>query len=394
MPALFGINQRVMAEKRDYYEVLGIQRGASADEIKRAYRKLARKHHPDVNPGDHSAEDKFKELNEAYEVLSDSQKKDMYDRFGHSAVNGGGAPGAGDYGGFNVDFGGFGDIFDMFFGGGGGRAAAQDRTGPERGADLRYDLEMTLEEAAVGVEKKIRFAHFEICDVCHGSGAAEGSKPETCPTCHGAGQVRQQQQTFFGTQIRVTACPKCHGEGRIITNPCQTCNGQGRVRKTVERTVNIPAGVDNGSRIRIPREGDSGLRGGGPGDLYIVTHVRAHEIFERRGDDVWRELSVTFAQAALGAAVKVKTLVGEEVLNIAAGTQNGEVYSLKGKGMPDPRGRGQGDLNVIVIVQVPTKLKDEEKKLLRQFSEMRGEELVEHEEKGFFERVKDVLGGR
>lgn len=382
-----------MADKRDYYEILGLQRGASADEIKRAYRRLARKHHPDVNPGDHEAEDRFKELNEAYEVLSDSQKREMYDRFGHNAVNGGAPGGAGDYGGFNVDFGGFGDIFDMFFGGG-ARASAQDRSGPERGSDLRYDLEMTLEEVAIGVEKKIRFTHFETCNVCHGSGAAEGSKPETCSTCHGAGQVRQHQQTFLGTQIRVTACPKCNGEGRIITNPCRECGGHGRVKKIVEKTVGIPAGVDNGSRIRIPREGDAGVRGGAQGDLYIVTHVRPHEIFERRGEDVWRELDVTFTQAALGATIKVKTLTGEESLHIEHGTQNGEVYTLRGKGMPDPRGHGQGNLNVVINVQVPTKLKEEEKKLLRQLAEMRGEEIHEHEDKGFFKRVKDVLGGR
>jgi len=384
-----------MAEKRDYYEVLEVSKTASTEEIKRSYRRLARQHHPDVNPGDKEAEERFKEITEAYEVLSDPEKRAMYDRFGHSAVNG--TPGGG-YGGFTVDFGdfgGFGDIFDMFFGGGtGSRYATRERTGPERGADLRYDIDLTLEEVSTGVERTIKLTRLETCDVCNGSGAAPGSQPETCPTCHGTGQVRQQQQTFLGTQIRITTCPRCGGEGRIITNPCNECGGRGRVRRTSERTVTIPAGVEDGMRVRVPNEGEAGLRGGPPGDLYIITHVKPHEIFERRGNDIWSETTITFPQAALGTVVKVRTLTGTEDLRIAEGTQHGEIYTLRGMGLPDLRGRGKGDLNVVVKVQTPTRLSEEEKNLLRQFAELRGETIEEQEGKGFFERVKDALGGR
>jgi molecular chaperone DnaJ len=383
-----------MADKRDYYEVLGVSREAGADEIKKAYRRLARKHHPDVNPGNDEAEDQFKEINEAYEVLSDAQKREMYDRFGHAGVNNGaGAPGGpGDFG-FGVDFGGFGDIFDMFFGGG-ARQGQGGRPGPERGSDLRYDVELTLEEVATGVEKKVRYSRWEACGTCHGSGAAEGSRPETCPTCRGTGQVRQQQQTFLGTQIRIIACPRCHGEGRIVTDPCKDCGGAGRMKKTVERTVKIPAGVDDGTRIRIGGEGEAGLRGGPTGDLYVFTHVRPHDRFERRGNDIWCEVPVTFAQAALGATIKVKTLFEDADLHIAEGTQNDEVYTLREMGIPDARGRGKGNLNVIIRVQTPTRLNDEERELLKQFAELRGESVEIREEKGFFERVKDAFGGR
>lgn len=380
-----------MEDKRDYYEVLGVSRSASAEEIKKAYRRLARRHHPDVNPTDTTAEVRFKEINEAYEVLSNAEKRQMYDRFGHSAVNGN-AQGPGGYG-FNMDFGGFGDIFDMFFGGG-SRQSTRERPSAERGSDLRYDVQLTLEEAATGVERKIRLTRMEACSACNGTGVAEGSRPEACPTCHGTGQVRQQQQTFLGTQIRITACPRCHGEGHIITNPCKECGGHGRVRKTSEKTVKIPAGVDDGTRIRIPGEGEAGLRGGPAGDLYVITYVKHHDFFERRGNDIWCEVPVTFVQAALGATVKVRTLAGEEKLSIAEGTQNGEVYTLRNHGIPDPHGRGRGDQNVIIKVQTPAKVSEEQKKLLREFAELRGENLEVHEEKGFFERVKDVLGGR
>lgn len=382
-----------MADKRDYYEVLGVSKSADQDDIKKAYRRLARKHHPDVNPGDESADAKFKEINEAYEVLSDPEKRGMYDQFGHSAVNGGANGYPPGYGGFSVDFGGFGDIFDMFFGAG-ARQSTRERPVAERGSDLRYDLELTLEEAAAGVERKIRLSKLETCDVCHGSGAAEGGSVETCPTCRGAGQVRQQQQTFLGTQVRITTCPRCGGEGRIITNPCEKCGGQGRVRQTSEKTVQIPAGVDDGTRIRVPGEGEAGVRGGAPGDLYIVTFIKPHEIFERRGSDLWCEVEVPFTQAVLGATIKVKTLDGEENMHIAEGTQHGEVYTLRGMGMPDPRGRGRGDLNVIVKIKVPTRLSEDEKNLLKQLAEMRGEDIGSQEEKGFFERVRDALGGR
>jgi len=382
-----------MADKRDYYEVLGVPRTASQDEIKRAYRRLARKHHPDVNPGDAEAESRFKEINEAYEVLSDTEKRSLYDRFGHSAVNGGANGYPPGYGGFTVDFGGFGDIFDMFFGAG-TRHTTRERPSVERGSDLRYDIELTLEEAATGVERKIRLTKLETCDVCEGSGIGEGGSTETCPTCRGTGQVRQQQQTFLGTQIMITTCPRCEGEGRIITNPCRECGGQGRVRRTSEKTVKIPAGVDDGTRVRIAGEGEAGAKGGPPGDLYIVTFIKPHEIFERRGNDLWREIEVPMTQAALGATIKIKTLDGEENLNIAEGTQHGEIYTLRDKGMPDLRGHGRGDLNVIVKIKVPAKLTEEEKNVLRQFAELRGEDTGGQEEKGFFERVRDAFGGR
>ena len=379
-----------MADKRDYYEILGVSRSASAEEVKRAYRRLARKHHPDVNPGDNRAEARLKEINEAYEVLSDPEKRGLYDRFGHSAVSG--APGTADYG-FSVDFGGFGDIFDLFFGTG-GRQTARQRAAAQRGSDLRYDIELTLEEAATGAQRTIRLSRLKTCDLCEGSGSAPGSRPETCQTCGGTGQVRQQQQTFLGAQIRITTCPRCRGEGRVVSNPCSECGGQGRARRTAEKVVNIPAGVGDGTRVRIPGEGESGLRDGPPGDLYVVIHVKSHEFFERRGNDIWCEVGVTFSQAALGATIKVPTLSGDERLHIAEGTQNGEVYTLRERGMPDPRGRGRGDLNVAVRVQTPAKLSEDEKKLLRQFADLRGDNVEVHAEKGFFERVKDALGGR
>lgn len=380
-----------MAEKRDYYDVLGVERGASQDEIKRAYRKLARKHHPDVNPSDTEAETRFKELNEANEVLSDPEKRAMYDQYGHEAANGGGP---GGYGGFTVDFGGFGDIFDMFFGAGGGRQSTRQRPVAERGSDLRYDLELTLEEAAVGVDKTIRITRPEPCGKCDGTGVGPGGKIETCSMCRGSGQVRQQQQTFLGTQVVVTTCPTCRGEGRTISSPCTECGGQGRVRKTSEKTVHIPAGVDDGNRVRVTGEGEAGVRGGPAGDLYVVTFIKPHEVFQRKGNDIWCEVPVTFAQASLGATINVRTLLDEQKLHISEGTQNEEVYTLREKGMPDPRGRRKGDLNVVIKVQTPTKLSDEQKDLLKQFAELRGENLEVHEEKGFFERVRDALGGR
>lgn len=380
-----------MADKRDYYEILGVPRTASTEDVKRAYRRLARKHHPDVNPNDSSAEEKFKEINEAYAVLADPGKKEMYDRFGHSAVAAG-SPGPGDYG-FGVDFGGFGDIFDMFFGTG-TRQATRERPVAERGADLRYDVDLTLEEAATGVDHEVRITRNVTCNACGGSGASAGSRAETCPTCRGTGRVREQQQTFFGPQILIATCPRCGGQGRVISHPCPECQGEGRVRRTTRKVVHIPAGVDNGTRVRVSGEGEAGLRGGPPGDLYVITHIRPHPVFERRGNDLWCEKTVTFAQAALGATVKVRTLEGEEALHLAEGTQHDEVYLLRGKGMPDPRGRGRGDLDVIVKVHTPTRLSEEQKKLLRQLAEMRGENVEVHEGKGFFERVKDALGGR
>lgn len=378
-----------MADKRDYYEVLGVSRNAGPNDIKRAFRSLAREHHPDVNPGDHSAESRFKELNEAYQVLSDPEKREVYDRYGHDGVD---QSFGANFSGFG-DFGGFGDIFDMFFGGGGVRGGRTGRPSAERGGDLRYDHEMTLEEAAHGIELNIPITRMDRCDACSGSGAEEGSHPETCSMCHGAGQVRQQQQTILGAQIRITTCPKCHGEGTTISVPCKKCGGQGRHRRTTDRIVQIPPGVDTGTRIRVPGEGDAGLRGGPPGDLYVIMHVRKHDYFERRGSDLWCQIPVSLPLAALGATVEVRTIDGTEDLHIAAGTQPGEVYTLRGKGMPDPSGGMVGDLNVLIKVQTPTHLNDEQKTLLRQFAESRGEEVTETREKGLFERVKDAFSG-
>lgn len=378
-----------MAEKRDYYETLGVQRDASQDEIKRAYRRLAREHHPDVcASGKDEAEARFKEINEAYQVLSDSEKREVYDRYGHRGVDQTYGEG---FGGF-TDFGGFGDIFDMFFGGG-ARTSGQSRPAEERGNDLRYDVELTLEEAATGVEHKARFARMEACETCGGSGAQPGTRPETCSVCHGAGQVRQQQQSFFGTQIRITTCPRCHGEGRIIGAPCQKCGGQGRVRRTVERTLDIPAGVDSGMRIRLPGEGDAGPHGGPRGDLYVIMHIRRHEFFERRGSDLWCEVPVSFVLAALGGVIEVKTIEGSAELEVSPGTQPGEVYTLRGKGMPDPGGRGRGDQNVVLRVVVPSDLNSEQKELLRQLADSMGDKIREPEGKSFFERVKDAFSG-
>ena len=371
-----------MTEKRDYYEVLGISRNASESDVKGAYRRLARQHHPDVNPDDHHADTRFKEINEAYQVLSDPEKREVYDRYGH----------AGFEQGYGQDFGDFGDIFDMFFGGA-TRTRARTRPAAERGSDLRCDVELTLEEAARGVDRALRVNRLEPCDACHGSGAQPGTSPETCTTCHGQGQVRQQQQTILGTQIRITTCPRCHGAGRVLGSPCQDCGGQGRLRRETEKTVEMPAGVDTGARIRLPGEGDAGLRGGPRGDLYIFTHVAPHDVFERRGNDLWCEIPISFALAALGGVIEVPTIDEKAELEVASGTQSGEVYALRGKGMPDPRGGRAGDLNVVLRVDTPTKLTDEQKELLRKFAESRGEQIREPEGKGFFQRVKDAFSG-
>jgi len=379
-----------MVEKQDYYQVLGVSRNASQEDIKRAFRQLAREHHPDVNADKHEAEARFKEINEAYQVLSDPEKREVYDHYGHQGLDQRFGP---DFGGF-TDFGGFQDIFDMFFGaGGGGGSTTRTRPAAERGNDLRCDVELTLEESARGVERSVRFRRMETCETCGGSGALPGSQPETCSLCHGSGQVRQQQQSFFGTQIRITTCPRCHGEGRSIGSPCPDCAGQGRVRKTIDKTVEVPPGVDTGMRVRLAGEGDAGPRGGPSGDLYVVTHVRPHDFFERRGNDLWCEVPVGFALAALGGTVEVRTIDGSESLEVAQGTQPGEVYTLRGKGMPEPGGHARGNLNVVLKVQTPTGLSDEQKDLLRTFAELRGEEIKDSTNKSFFERVKDAFNG-
>ena len=379
-----------MVTKRDYYEVLAVERGASAEDIKRAYRQLARKYHPDVNPGSKEAEEKFKEIAEAYEVLSDDQKRQMYDRFGHQGLNGGGN---GMGGGFE-GFGGFGDIFDIFFNGAAGGAAQRGRGGAQRGADLRYDLEVTLEEAYTGVEKTVRIQRVETCETCSGSGAAPGTRPETCTACNGQGQVRHTQSTILGTFATAVPCTRCAGTGRIVKSPCATCGGQGRARKVRDFTINVRAGVDDGMRFQYQGEGESGAFGGPPGDLYVFFHVKDHPLFERQGRDLFTTVPISYTQAALGDEVAVPTVGGEKgTITIPEGTQTGSVFRLRGLGMPDVSGRGQnGDLHVAVKVDVPTRLSEEEKKLLRQLAVLRGEKPA-HEPKSIFDRVKEALVG-
>ncbi|MFZ5826626.1 MAG: molecular chaperone DnaJ [Bacillota bacterium] len=376
--------------QRDYYEVLGVPRNASEADIKKAFRTLARKYHPDANKDDPNAADKFKEVNEAYQVLSDAEKRARYDQFGHAAEQmGGGNPFEG-FGGFGQQQG-FGDIFDMFFGGG----RQRNPRGPVRGADLEYTLELSLEEAAFGIKKELRIPRTEDCETCHGSGARPGTQPVTCSKCRGTGQIQVAQNTVFGRFVNVTTCDRCHGEGKIIESPCATCRGRGRVQKAHTVEVNVPGGVDTGQRLRMPGFGEAGEKGGPPGDLYIVMRVRSDRRFKREGDDLISEAEVSFAQAALGTEIQVPTLDGPEIVKVPEGTQHGDTIRLKGKGVKHLRGAGRGDLHVVIQVKTPTRLSDQERELLRQFAALRGESIGPHDskDKGFFEKVKDALGG-
>lgn len=379
--------------KRDYYEVLGVSKTATQDELKKAYRKLARKYHPDLNKDNPEAAEKFKECNEAYSVLSDEQKRAQYDQFGPEAFeNGGmgGGPGAGGFGGFG-GFGGSGmeDIFDMFFGGQ-GRGGRSNNAGPQRGADLRYDMEITFEEAAFGVEKEISLKRAERCEHCHGEGAEPGSKVETCPECHGSGYVRFTQNTMFGQMVNERPCSRCHGEGKIISNPCKECGGSGTVKKTKKLKVKIPAGVDNGSRLRVGGEGEAGLKGGPSGDLYVYLYVKPHKFFERDGTTVLCEVPINIVQATLGAEIKVPTLDGQVTMKVPEGTQPGKVMRLKGKGIPSLRGSGRGDQLVRMKVVVPTKLTDKQKDALQKFADI-SKDNINPEEKSFLNKVKDFF---
>lgn len=372
--------------KRDYYEVLGIGKGASETEIKKAFRKLARQYHPDVNPGDKDSEAKFKEINEAYEVLSDSQRKAQYDQFGHAAFGQGAEGGFGGFGG-GGDFG-FGDIFDMFFGGGGG----QRRNGPVKGADLRYNMEMTFEEAAFGLEKDINIPRNEKCGKCDGTGAAPGSSPKTCPRCNGAGQIQYTQSTPFGRFVQSRVCDQCNGAGKIVEKPCSDCGGAGTVRKVRTIHVSIPGGVDTGSRVRVTGEGEPGDRNGPHGDLYIYIKIKPHKFYHREGNDVITEMKISFPQAALGDELEVPTLDGKVSLKVPEGTQSGTFFRLRGKGIPDVHGRGRGDQHVKITVVTPGKLDERQKNILRQFADTLGENPA-GVEKGFFEKVKDAFTG-
>lgn len=376
-----------MPGKRDYYEVLGVDRSASDADIKRAYRKLAKQYHPDVNPGDKVAEAKFKEANEAYEVLSDAQKRANYDQFGHAGADGSGFGGFGDF-----DFGGIGDIFETFFGGGAGFGrSSRTRSGPRKGNDLKYAAEISFEEAAFGVEKELPVTRMEVCGSCRGSGAKPGTSPATCPHCGGAGQVQHKQKTPFGQFVNIKTCDVCGGEGRIITDPCPACSGKGRIKKSVKIKINIPAGIDEGQTISLRGEGEPGSKGGPAGDLFVTIRLRPHPIFQRQNNDVICEMPITFVQAALGAEMEVPTLDGKIRYAIPEGTQTGTIFRLKAKGIPFLRGNGRGDHYVKVMVEVPTKLNDKQRSILKEFAEVSGDDVHE-QRKGFFDKMKDALG--
>ncbi len=376
--------------KRDYYEVLGVSRSATQDELKKAYRKLARQYHPDVNKDDPQAEEKFKEINEAYQVLGNEEARAKYDQFGHSAFDGG----AGGPGGFDFnDFGGFGDFSDLFetIFGGGTRGSARSYQGPRRGPDLRYDLQVTLEEAAFGTEKAIEIPREETCSRCHGNKAEPGTPIKTCPTCNGAGQVQTTQRTPFGHFTSVRTCSSCNGQGKQVETPCKECRGSGLVKRVKRLTVKVPAGVDSGLKLRIAGEGGAGANGGPSGDLYVFVTVKAHKIFTRDGNDLWVEVPISFVQAALGDEIRVPTLDGDSKLTIPEGTQTGATFRVRDKGVPDIRGFRRGDLRVRVKVVTPKKLTEEQKELLRKFGATMGEKNSGPGDKGLLGKVKDAF---
>ena len=380
-----------MAEKRDYYEVLGVERNATDQDIKRAYRRLAKKYHPDVNPGDKEAEAKFKEASEAYAVLSDEEKRAKYDQFGHSAFEGagGGDGGFGGFGGFG-DMGDiFGDIFGDLFGGGSGR---RTKNGPTRGQDVQSSLDITFTEAAFGCKKNVELWVFDNCDQCNGTGAKAGTKPETCPNCHGSGQMRVQQQTMFGAMTSVRTCSTCGGTGKIIKEKCTRCNGGGRIKVKKTFEVNIPAGIDTGQSIRMSGKGEPGAQGGPNGDLFITVTIRPHPFFSRQGYDVYCSVPISFAQAALGDELEIPTIDGKAQYTIEEGTQTGTRFRLRGKGIPYLRNSNQrGDQYVTVNVEVPKKLNDKQKELLRHFASDMGEDDVHGQKKSFFQKMKDAF---
>lgn len=384
-----------MAEKRDYYEVLGVDKSASEDEIKKAYRKAAKQYHPDLHPGDKVAEEKFKEANEAYEVLSDAEKKAKYDRFGHAGVDPNYGAGQGGYGGFNgqgFDFD-LGDIFSNIFGGGFGGGGTANPNAPQRGSDTQASVTISFEEAAKGCEREVESNRIEVCDECHGSGAAAGTSPKTCPECNGRGQVTTSQRTPFGMFQTQKACSRCGGKGTIIDNPCKKCRGAGRVRRPAKITVKIPAGIDDRQIINARGQGNKGINGGPAGDLRVAVNVRPHPIFERDGYNVWVEMHISYAAAALGCELQVPTLDGKVKYSIPAGTQSGDVFKLKGRGIQSLNNRGRGDQLVRVVVDVPRNLNAEQKRLLMELDKALGNETAhlgrgEEEKKGFFGKKK------
>lgn len=366
-----------MADKRDYYEVLGLQKGATEDEIKKAYRRLAKENHPDLHPGDKDAENRFKEINEAYEILNDPEKRSAYDQFGFAGVDpsyaaqqggGFGGFGGGGFGDFDL-----GDIFDSFFGGG-GRTRSSNASAPRKGENLRVSLELTFEEAAFGCSKEIPISRIEDCPDCKGSGCAAGTTPEICKRCGGSGSIRSQSRTAFGVMSTTTACPDCAGSGKIIHSPCPKCKGRGSVRKNTRTTVNIPAGIDDGQTLSVHGQGHKGANGGPAGDLLITVDVRPSEQFSRDGFSILYELPINIVQASLGDTVEVPTLDGKVKYNIPEGTQSGTVFRLRGKGVPHLHGGGRGDQFVTVTVETPKSLTSEQKDILRQFGETLGED--------------------
>ncbi len=380
-----------MSSKRDYYEVLGVAQSASKDEIKKAYRQMARKYHPDVSK-EPNAENTFKEVNEAYEVLSDDQKRGMYDRFGHAGLN----SGAGGFGGFDFSGAGFRDPFEIFeevFGNlGGFSTSRRSRRGPRQGADLRYDMVLEFEEAVFGVEREIEVPRQETCNTCRGSGIEPGTSPIRCPECNGTGEIRRQTGFF----INISTCPRCQGRGEIITTPCRECRGKGRIVNTRRLMVKVPAGVDNGTQIRLSGEGESGINSGPPGNLYVVIQVKPHPYFRRMDDTVHLELAINITQASLGDEVEVPTLDGKEMMTIPAGTQTGDNIRLRGKGIPrlrrDGSTTGRGDEVVTIQVRTPTNLTKEQRNLLLELGKTLDREVVPQREKSFFDRLRDAFG--
>lgn len=376
--------------KKDFYEVLGLQKGASDEEIKKAFRKLAIKYHPDKNQGDKEAEEKFKEINEAYQVLSDPEKKARYDQYGDADF------GANGYGGYNAegfdfsDFGGFGDIFDSFFGGGGG--GRRKKGGPARGSDLEYTITLTFEEAVAGVEKEISISRNEKCETCGGTGAKEGTEPKTCDKCGGTGQVRVQRNTPLGSFMSMNTCDKCGGKGTIISDPCQECKGSGKIRRNRKITVNIPAGVDTGNVIPMRGQGEDGTAGGPAGDLYVNIRVLPHKVFKRKGYDIFMDSHISFSKASLGVELKVPTIDGDVKYSVPAGTQPGTVFRLKGKGVPKVNGHGRGDQYVNVVVDIPKTLSAKQKEALLMYMEASGEISEEDgSKKSFMGKIKDTF---
>lgn len=379
-----------MSTKKDFYEVLGVDRSADEATLKKAYRKLAMKYHPDRNPDNPDAEAQFKTVNEAYEVLSDTKKRQMYDQFGHAGVdpNFGAGGGGGSHGGFG-GFGGFDDILNEFFGGGGGFGGSQ-RRGPSKGQTIKTGLDLTFEEAVFGIEKEVEFLRTETCHTCDGVGAEPGTKTHTCSKCHGEGTLKFRQRTLFGDQITTRTCDQCSGKGTTFEKECHTCKGHGIIKKRKKMKVNVPAGVDEGQVLTLQGEGNLGSLGGPRGDVYLVMRVGSHELFRRDGNDIICEMPITFVQAALGDELTVPTLDGKVKYKIQEGTQSGTVFRLKGKGVPVLNGFGRGDQYVKVTVETPKNLNDQQKDLLKQFASSMGDEVYE-QRKSFFDKVKDVF---